>query len=172
MDQSTSNIEKQSISSELVNSQKKLPKPIIIILGLIISLAIVAGAIYLWQKYPQDKFCTMEAKICPDGSSVGRIPPDCEFAPCPSVSIELDKISPDLQERLEKSQTDERIKVAIYVKEKEGINRPSRPSFEEKEMTQKQIDDFLAQVDKENMEIVEETVKPVVIKLENMGISG
>jgi len=28
--------------------------------------------------------CTMDAKICPDGSSVGRIPPDCEFAPCPN----------------------------------------------------------------------------------------
>ncbi len=27
--------------------------------------------------------CTMEAKICPDGSSVGRVGPDCEFAPCP-----------------------------------------------------------------------------------------
>lgn len=28
-------------------------------------------------------FCTMDAKICPDGSSVGRIPPSCDFAPCP-----------------------------------------------------------------------------------------
>lgn len=28
-------------------------------------------------------FCTMDAKICPDGSAVGRIAPDCEFAPCP-----------------------------------------------------------------------------------------
>lgn len=27
--------------------------------------------------------CTMEAKICPDGSSVGRMPPNCEFSPCP-----------------------------------------------------------------------------------------
>ena|SRR3990170_868408 len=27
--------------------------------------------------------CTMDAKICPDGSSVGRIAPNCEFAPCP-----------------------------------------------------------------------------------------
>lgn len=27
--------------------------------------------------------CTMEAKICPDGSSVGRSGPNCEFAPCP-----------------------------------------------------------------------------------------
>ncbi len=28
--------------------------------------------------------CTMEAKLCPDGSSVGRVGPNCEFAPCPS----------------------------------------------------------------------------------------
>ena len=27
--------------------------------------------------------CTMEAKECPDGSFVGRVAPDCEFAPCP-----------------------------------------------------------------------------------------
>jgi len=27
--------------------------------------------------------CTMEAKLCPDGSSVGRSGPKCEFAPCP-----------------------------------------------------------------------------------------
>lgn len=27
--------------------------------------------------------CTMDAKICPDGSYVGRTAPDCEFAPCP-----------------------------------------------------------------------------------------
>lgn len=28
--------------------------------------------------------CTMEAKLCPDGSSVGRQGPNCEFAPCPN----------------------------------------------------------------------------------------
>ncbi len=27
--------------------------------------------------------CTMDAKICPDGSAVGRSGPNCEFAPCP-----------------------------------------------------------------------------------------
>jgi hypothetical protein len=27
--------------------------------------------------------CTMDAKICPDGSAVGRVPPSCAFAPCP-----------------------------------------------------------------------------------------
>lgn len=33
-------------------------------------------------KYEQ-KACTQEAKQCPDGSYVGRIGPNCEFAPCP-----------------------------------------------------------------------------------------
>ena len=27
--------------------------------------------------------CTQEVKLCPDGSSVGRVPPFCSFAPCP-----------------------------------------------------------------------------------------
>jgi len=27
--------------------------------------------------------CTMEAKVCPDGSYVSRTGPNCEFAPCP-----------------------------------------------------------------------------------------
>jgi hypothetical protein len=30
--------------------------------------------------------CTMEAKICPDGSAVGRQGPNCEFSPCPTVA--------------------------------------------------------------------------------------
>ncbi|KKU81315.1 MAG: hypothetical protein UY07_C0021G0020 [Parcubacteria group bacterium GW2011_GWA1_47_8] len=29
--------------------------------------------------------CTMEAKICPDGSAVGRTGPKCEFAECPEA---------------------------------------------------------------------------------------
>jgi len=32
---------------------------------------------------PEFTACTMEAKICPDGSGVGRTGPNCEFAPCP-----------------------------------------------------------------------------------------
>ncbi|MCA9360999.1 hypothetical protein KC845_00425 [Candidatus Kaiserbacteria bacterium] len=30
--------------------------------------------------------CTMEAKLCPDGSAVGRVGPNCEFAECPAGS--------------------------------------------------------------------------------------
>ncbi len=33
---------------------------------------------------PEEKGCTLEAKICPDGTVVGRMPPNCEFAPCPT----------------------------------------------------------------------------------------
>lgn len=31
--------------------------------------------------------CTMDAKLCPDGSYVGRTGPKCEFAPCPSETL-------------------------------------------------------------------------------------
>lgn len=31
----------------------------------------------------QQVACTLDAKICPDGSAVGRVGPDCEFAMCP-----------------------------------------------------------------------------------------
>ncbi|OGD68205.1 hypothetical protein A2996_02370 [Candidatus Campbellbacteria bacterium RIFCSPLOWO2_01_FULL_34_15] len=34
----------------------------------------------------QQRACTLEAKICPDGSSVGRQGPNCEFAECPGSS--------------------------------------------------------------------------------------
>jgi len=32
--------------------------------------------------------CTLEAKICPDGSTVGREGPNCEFAECPLITPE------------------------------------------------------------------------------------
>lgn len=33
---------------------------------------------------PESVTCTMDAMVCPDGSSVGRVGPLCAFAPCPS----------------------------------------------------------------------------------------
>lgn len=35
----------------------------------------------------KDIACSMEAKVCPDGSVVGRSGPKCEFAPCPDVAV-------------------------------------------------------------------------------------
>lgn len=65
---------------------------IYILIGILILAGVVGGA-YLFgqhssksQNQPNQKACTLEAKICPDGSSVGRTGPSCEFAPCPSTS--------------------------------------------------------------------------------------
>ena len=38
---------------------------------------------YVEVKKQIQKACTMEAKLCPDGSYVGRSGPTCEFAKCP-----------------------------------------------------------------------------------------
>jgi hypothetical protein len=37
---------------------------------------------------PGDIACTMDAKRCPDGSFVGRVPPSCAFAPCPTLEVQ------------------------------------------------------------------------------------
>lgn len=60
-----------------------------LLLILIAAAALVAGAIILLALQDQQNSggmeCTLEAMICPDGSSVGRTGPSCSFAPCPSV---------------------------------------------------------------------------------------
>jgi hypothetical protein len=52
-----------------------------------VSLSILAWPLpaeAIVMRQPHDPVaCTMEAKICPDGSSVSRTGPNCEFAPCP-----------------------------------------------------------------------------------------
>ncbi len=35
------------------------------------------------KSIPNQVICTMEAKLCPDGSYVGRHGPNCEFDKCP-----------------------------------------------------------------------------------------
>ena len=65
----------------------------VIICLIIVLLVAVGGVVAFWQYAKQVKpgsdlvACTMEAKICPDGSSVGRSGPNCEFSTCPAVSI-------------------------------------------------------------------------------------
>lgn len=46
--------------------------------------------------------CTMDAKICPDGSSVGRTAPNCEFAVCPSIPAQEVGQLPNLNTEKEK----------------------------------------------------------------------
>lgn len=56
--------------------------------GLVIAALLAGISYYYWQMRPagpfwQEQGCTTEAKICPDGSAVGRSGPNCEFAACP-----------------------------------------------------------------------------------------
>lgn len=58
--------------------------PILIVLLIVAAIGgylIYSGKINLPQKQVN---CTQEAKICPDGSKVGRSGPKCEFSPCPT----------------------------------------------------------------------------------------
>lgn len=56
---------------------------------IIVALLAVAGIGYAMYAQIQSNTgeiaCTQEAKICSDGSAVGRTGPNCEFAPCPEV---------------------------------------------------------------------------------------
>jgi hypothetical protein len=63
-------------------------KIIIILVGIVAVLLIAAGGVYSYQKSfgIQQKACTLEAKICSDGTAVGRSGPNCEFAACPVAS--------------------------------------------------------------------------------------
>jgi hypothetical protein len=65
----------------MVKNKSNLSRNFIIAVVIIIFLLIIIQT-------PQQVACTEEAKLCPDGSAVGRVPPNCEFAPCPSESCE------------------------------------------------------------------------------------
>ncbi len=70
----------------------------LIFILVVILIIVSVGVFYLRgnnQKlpdiYPTEKSCTLEAKICSDGSSVGRTGPNCEFAACPVIIDKTDK---------------------------------------------------------------------------------
>lgn len=62
----------------------------IIVLAVLI-FAGFAGSSYIYENFSNKApntskiACTMEAKLCPDGSAVGRTGPNCEFSPCPAL---------------------------------------------------------------------------------------
>jgi len=69
-----------------MNNQKGLALIVIILIA--VGILVLGGGAYLWQKLeqpPSKKGCTTEAKICPDGTAVGRTGPSCEFTACPSA---------------------------------------------------------------------------------------
>lgn len=65
-----------------------MPREKKLFLILIVStFTLILAGVFIWQKSQKKALpCSLEAKICPDGSSVGRTGPNCEFAPCPQPS--------------------------------------------------------------------------------------
>lgn len=60
--------------------------------GILFLIIIGVGIFSISQKQPKQIACTEEAKICPDGSAVGRTGPKCEFTPCPEVKTRIVKL--------------------------------------------------------------------------------
>ncbi len=66
-----------------------------VIVAVVVVVCLGAGYWYLNQ--PEQRGCTMEAKLCPDGSAVGRSGPNCEFAPCPEGLGTNEPVPPDTE---------------------------------------------------------------------------
>ena len=58
---------------------------VIITIGFLVLVVIGTSVFLISEKEPMQIACTEEAKICPDGSAVGRTGPNCEFEACPPV---------------------------------------------------------------------------------------
>lgn len=63
---------------------KKVSVLIIFSIAVVITIGV---SFFLRNKAARPIACTMEAKLCPDGTAVGRIGPRCEFAACPGEKI-------------------------------------------------------------------------------------
>ena len=64
-------------------------KLLFIVLGVIIILGLGARVLKMQNDGEVNDgknyiVCTQEARLCPDGSAVGRTGPNCEFEPCPT----------------------------------------------------------------------------------------
>lgn len=97
MDNQTTVTPKLNDSQPIITPQAPKPKislPLIIAVILVLLAIGGAGAFYFLnsnENKPSEEeqvACSMEAKICPDGSAVGRQSPTCEFAPCPTQTPE------------------------------------------------------------------------------------
>jgi len=144
-----------------------------ILLGIIFLLLISIGGFYLGEQFKsrsRKEVCTQEAKLCPDGSSVSRTGPNCEFAPCQSEINDLipNKIDLSLEEWLKTAKDNDSMKISLWIKENESISRPTKPLPDQITDTQ-QIDNFLKKSDQENAERVQKTTAPVVEKLTKLG---
>jgi hypothetical protein len=98
---------------EQIGEKRGKRKKIYTFIGFVVLLIFVGGAVgatyYFWDDItnvvgsflgekeeelaqettaPEVKKCETDQKVCPDGSKVGRVPPNCEFQNCPEVKSE------------------------------------------------------------------------------------
>ena len=77
-----------------------------------------AGFFYrnVMERPPGPMGCTLEAKLCPDGTAVGRTGPSCQFAECapPNVSLPEAGISFVLPEGFARAESMDSASVATY----------------------------------------------------------
>jgi hypothetical protein len=74
------------------------------IIGVIAGLVVLFFGVYFGMKFwgadevangeDAQTLCTMDVKLCPDGSSVGRQGPNCEFAACPNDTSDEEVFEP------------------------------------------------------------------------------
>ena len=86
-----------------------------------LAVTVLAGSSYyiIKTQTQSPKSCTLEAKVCPDGSSVGRVGPNCEFAPCPTT----DPIKgADCELQKGQNLSDNFVKGEVLVLFKEGVS--------------------------------------------------
>lgn len=115
---------------------------VLILAGILIATAIIGGVYYFLKvNTPSQKVCTLEAKICPDGTSVGRVGPNCEFSPCPtsqpiptpneinsgiSGKISLGPTCPVVGPGMEKECQDKPYQTTVVVKTADGSKEVTR----------------------------------------------
>lgn len=74
-------------------NQKGFAVPVALII-IVIALVGALGYVAFVKKSMPPAQCTLEAKLCPDGSAVGRVGPNCEFAPCPNILLSPQPTAP------------------------------------------------------------------------------
>jgi len=76
-------------------TKPKFKLPILISIIVFLIVIGIASLYFLVLNKTEQKACTQEVKICPDGSAVGRTGPNCEFAPCPPGQRPSGPVAPD-----------------------------------------------------------------------------
>ena len=74
-----------------MNLQKQSGVSLIVIILIIVGVLVLAGGVWYWKVNitpSGSTICPADAKVCPDGTTVGRTGPNCEFAPCPEAKDE------------------------------------------------------------------------------------